>query len=79
MKKRRHTPPQASISGRAARKANVSGAFRAVDKERISGRSILLIDDVITTGATLAECTRVLLMAGAKEVSCATLCKSTKD
>lgn len=78
LKKSRHTPPQSTLSGLAARKANVSGAFKAVAEDRIAGRSILLIDDVITTGATLAECTRILLMAGAREVSCATLCKSTK-
>lgn len=78
LKKHRHTPPQSSLSGLAARKANVSGAFKTVHGGRIAGRSILLIDDVTTTGATLAECTRVLLMAGAREVSCATLCKSAK-
>lgn len=78
LKKHRHTPPQSTLSGLAARKANVSGAFKAVDRDRIAGRSILLIDDVTTTGATLAECTRMLLMAGAREVSCATLCKSAK-
>lgn len=78
LRKRRHTPPQSTLSGLAARKANVSGAFRAVGKSGIAGRSVLLIDDVITTGATLSECTRILLMAGARNVSCATLCKATK-
>lgn len=78
IRKRRHTPPQSTVSGLAARKANVSGAFCAVGKSGIAGRSVLLIDDVITTGATLSECTRILRMAGARNVSCATLCKSTK-
>lgn len=78
LRKRRHTPPQSTLSGLAARKANISGAFCAVNKSRIAGMSILLIDDVITTGATLSECTRMLLMLGAHNVSCATLCKSTK-
>lgn len=78
LRKRRHTPPQSTVSGLAARKANVSGAFCAVGKSGIAGRSVLLIDDVITTGATLSECTRILLMAGARNVSCATLCKATK-
>ena len=78
LRKRRHTPPQSTLSGLAARKAHVSGAFRAVGKSGIAGRSVLLIDDVITTGATLSECTRILLMAGARNVSCATLCKATK-
>lgn len=79
LKKQRHTPPQSSLSGRAARKANVSGAFRTIHCGEIAGRKILLIDDVITTGATLSECTRMLLMAGAREVCCATLCKSTME
>jgi len=78
LRKRRHTPPQSTLAGLAARKANISGAFCAVGKSVIAGRSVLLIDDVITTGATLSECTRILLMAGARNVSCATLCKSTK-
>ena len=78
LRKRRHTPPQSTLSGLAARKANISGAFCAVNKSGIAGASILLIDDVITTGATLSECTRMLLMSGARNVSCATLCKSTK-
>ena len=78
LRKRRHTPPQSTLSGLAARKANISGAFCAVNKSGIAGASILLIDDVVTTGATLSECTRMLLMSGARNVSCATLCKSTK-
>ncbi len=78
LRKRRHTPPQSTLSGLAARKANISGAFCAVGKSRTAGSSVLLIDDVITTGATLSECTRMLLMAGARDVSCATLCRSTK-
>ena len=78
LRKRRHTPPQSTLSGLAARKANISGAFSAVNKSGIAGSSVLLIDDVITTGATLSECTRMLLMAGARNVSCATLCKSVK-
>ena len=78
LRKRRHTQPQSTISGLAARKANISGAFCSVNKSGIAGMSILLIDDVITTGATLSECTRMLLMSGARNVSCATLCKSTK-
>jgi len=78
LRKRRHTQPQSTLSGLAARKANISGAFCAVNKSGIAGMSILLIDDVITTGATLSECTRMLLMSGARNVSCATLCKSTK-
>lgn len=76
--KRRHTPPQSSLGGLAERKANISGAFEAVNRDKISGRNILLIDDVITTGATMAECARILLTAGANSVVCATLCKTKR-
>ena len=55
----------------ALRRANVLGVYEAVDPERISGHRILLVDDICTTGATLAECARVLREAGAADVVCA--------
>ena len=67
--KHRHTKTQSGIKGRAQRTANVSGAYRA--KESCAGKRVLLIDDVVTTGATLSECSRELLMAGAERVVCA--------
>ena len=48
--------------------ANVAGAFRVTDLDRIEGRKVLLVDDVITTGATAAACTQALLAAGAESV-----------
>ena len=68
LRKIRHTPPQSGIREPAKRRANVLGAFQAQDPRQIAGKRILLIDDVITTGATASECARVLLTAGAKEV-----------
>lgn len=68
LKKVRHNPPQ-SGSDEETRRSNVSGAYRALSVPQ--GARILLIDDVITTGATLAECRRVLLEAGAASVVCA--------
>ena len=50
------------------RLANVAGAFRVTKPEDIEGRSVLLIDDVITTGATAAACAQTLLAAGAQSV-----------
>ena len=70
LKKVRNNPPQSGISGAARRKANVLGVYRAVNPEEIKGKRILLLDDIITTGATAGECARVLLTAGAKEVHC---------
>lgn len=69
----RNTPPQSGIKDVFRRRANVLGAYRAVDPETLRGKRIVLLDDVITTGATASECARVLLTAGAKEVYCVTL------
>ena len=67
--------PQSGISGEAERRANVLGAYRVKDPAAVKGKRILLMDDVITTGATAGECARVLLTAGAKCVSCAAVAR----
>ncbi len=59
---------QSTIQGAAARRANVLGAFRLTEPERVRGKRVLLVDDVLTSGATLSECARVLLQARAEEV-----------
>ena len=73
LRKIRHNPPQSGITGQAQRKANVLGVYEAVQPSAFLGKRILLLDDVITTGATASECARVLLTAGAKEVICAAI------
>lgn len=57
------------------RKANVMGAFRA-EKEIVSGKRLLLMDDVATTGATISECSSALLQANAKVVYALTLARA---
>lgn len=71
LKKFRNTPPQSGIKDVSHRRANVLGAYKPLQPVHIRGKRILLLDDVITTGATASECARVLLTAGAKEVYCA--------
>ena len=58
---------------REERLANLAGAFRAKEDAAIAGRRVLLVDDVMTTGATLNECSKTLIAAGSAEVRCLTL------
>lgn len=66
----RRTPPLRGL-GRAARARTVRGAFAVPPQHRaaLAGRHIFLVDDVFTTGATAAACTRALLRAGARSVA----------
>jgi ComF family protein len=69
--KRRETRPMFGLRA-AQRRANVLGAFAlAAPPEAVQGRHILVVDDIITTGATVSECARILLEGGAASVSCA--------
>jgi ComF family protein len=61
------------------RRRNLSGAFRIADKEAVRGREVLLIDDIMTTGATARECARVLKRAGAAKVWVATVAKAQPE
>lgn len=74
----RETPPQASLD-REARAANVAAAFRCPEPRRIEGRRVLLVDDVRTTGATLASCAEALWRAGARSVVPLVLASRTQD
>jgi ComF family protein len=74
----RETASQTGLT-RHQRRANVRGAFAVARPEKIKGRSILIVDDVMTTGTTAGECARVLRRAGAKEVFVATVARATKE
>jgi len=71
LKKTVHNTTQSTIKDKEARKANVLGVYEITDPEPFIGKRVLLIDDVFTTGATVSECSRMLLTAGAENVSCA--------
>lgn len=76
----RRTPSQAGLAGRARRR-NVSGAFkvRGSRAAEIEGQRVLLVDDVLTTGATLAACTRALKQAGARQVDVLVLARVVRE
>jgi ComF family protein len=74
LQRSRPTPPQTQLSG-SQRQTNVRGAFQVRRPEGVSEKRILLIDDVFTTGATVRECAKVLLGAGAKQVDVLTLAR----
>lgn len=71
--KKRNNPPQARSRDAAFRRANVLGVYEAIKTDMIKDGRILLVDDILTTGATMAECARVLKDAGAKQIVCAAL------
>ncbi len=77
LRKQRATAPQVELSGRD-RERGIHGAFTVVGKGAVRDRSILLVDDVYTTGATANECAKVLVAAGARRVDIFTLARAVK-
>jgi ComF family protein len=77
LKKIRETAEQHRLTG-SDRKNNVKGAF-AADAGAVAGKRVLLIDDVVTTGATLSECAVTLYRAGAAAVFCAAVASAEKS
>jgi ComF family protein len=75
---RRYLQRQALLNP-VERKRNVRGAYRAARFAKVAGKRILLIDDVMTTGATAQECTRALLDAGASAVVVATVARASAN
>lgn len=73
------TPAQSSLKDGAARRGNVLGVYGLAQGEDLAGKRILLVDDVCTTGSTLAECVRMLKSGGATSVVCVTFAKTDKD
>ncbi len=78
LKKVRNNRQQSRIRGYAQRRANVLGVYRVLDAEAVRGKRVLLLDDILTTGATAGEAARVLLTAGAAQVHCAAMAAARK-
>ena len=75
LRKPRDVQAQSELGDKKERSDNISGAYEISDPEIITGKRILLIDDVVTTCSTLDECARILLRAGAAGVICAALAR----
>jgi ComF family protein len=77
LQKKRPTLPQVQLSG-AEREKGVRKSFHILSGEELEGKTILLVDDVYTTGATVNECSKVLLAAGAARIDVFTLTHASK-
>jgi ComF family protein len=75
--RQRATTSQAGLTSRE-RRLNVRGAFTVADRAAVTGKHVLLIDDVLTTGATARAAARVLVRAGAESVWVATLARARR-
>ncbi len=78
LRRTRDTHSQVGLD-REQRIANMRGAFRVMDKDAVKGRTVIVVDDVMTTGTTVSECARVLKKAGAEKVLAATVARALKS
>ena len=78
LRKVRNTPPQSGQESGEARRSNVTGAYEPVPRGEVRGKRLLLVDDVVTSGATLEACVAQLRLAGAEAVWCLTLAQAGK-
>ena len=75
--RQRDTRSQTGLT-RHQRRENMRGAFMVSDAHKIAGRDVILVDDVLTTGTTAAECARMVRRAGAKKIYVATVARVMK-
>jgi len=78
LNKTRDNPPQSQTGSAKKRRVNAAGCYQCAKPALTEGKRILLIDDIVTTGATLSECAGVLKGAGAAEINAATLARNLR-
>lgn len=78
LEKTRHTAPQSELEENSARQANARGAYALLPEIDLTGKRVVLVDDVVTSGATLSACAALLRQAGAAEVYCLTLAQARR-
>ncbi len=79
LKKTRDTGPQSELEEESARRANARGAYTLVPGIDLTGKRVVLVDDVVTSGSTLRECAALLRRGGAAQVYCLTLARARGD
>lgn len=79
LEKTRNTGPQSELEEESARRANARGAYALLPETDLTGLRVVLVDDVVTSGATLSECAALLRQAGASQVYCLTLAQARRD
>jgi competence protein ComFC len=77
IRRKKATRPQAGLTN-AKRRANMQGAFKMMRGKPLAGMRVLLVDDVVTTGATASACARVLKRAGAAHVALLALARTDR-
>ncbi len=78
LERMKNTKPQFDLP-KTERFKNITGAFKVTNSKAIYKKRILLLDDIYTTGATIAECSKALKIAGAKRVEVLTLSRAIED
>lgn len=79
LKKIRHNRAQSGIADASRRRANVLGVYRVTDEQAVKFKNVLLIDDILTSGATSGECARMILSAHADRVMLAVVAAGDKQ
>ena len=79
LEKVRDTTPQSDLEEESARRANARGVYSLLPGIGLTGKRVVLVDDVVTSGATLSECAALLRQAGAEQVFCLTLARARGD